>query len=266
VNQKLELSTPLQHEFMLCIGEGRPLQASELGEVLLALARDYRKINRGRDLAILRIESGSILVYLQDAAIAAAPYLKDAVEIAKGGKALFGFFNNIKDLLEKKQKKDTDLASVRKQGAYRSIEAMVKIAADSGSNIKITHTTEAGESLEVNLTAKNAEELRVRSHQNKLAPDNIRSNKHLSLPPTRKMITADHARLFADEIEKLALPGLSNPNPLIDMTVQLLLDSGNGHLVEVLAQELRDRGYNDLAAAVLAKRPTDQGRFSFTKT
>lgn len=77
------------------------------------------------------------------------------------------------------------------------------------------------------------------------------------------MITADRARELADEIEQLALPGSSDPHPLISMVVRLLRESGNGYLVEMLAQELEGRGYVDLAGTVRAEGSTDQGDFVF---
>lgn len=168
-----------EHELMLHIADGRPLLASELGELLSALSRDYRQMNRGRSLAVVRIESGSILIFMQDAALATKPYLSDAIEFAKGGKALLDFAKSIKDLIGKKKTPDTGLVEGRKQGPYRSIEAMVKTAADAGSELTIKHVAHDGESLEVHLTPKDAVEIRARTHQAEIRAKIYRDERSL---------------------------------------------------------------------------------------
>jgi hypothetical protein len=45
-----------------------------LGDVFVALARDYKEATKGRVLVIKSIQSGSIIVTLTDAALAVAPY------------------------------------------------------------------------------------------------------------------------------------------------------------------------------------------------
>jgi hypothetical protein len=221
--QEITTIPQAEHELMLRIADGRPLQASELGELLSALARDYRQMNRGRSLAVVRIETGSLLIFLQDAVLAAKPLLSDAVEIAKGGKALLDFAKGIEDLIGKKKTPSTDLAEGRKEGPYRSIEAMVKTAADAGSELTIKHVANDGESLEVHLTPKDAVEIRARTRQAEIHAKIYRDERSLEGVP-RTMITADRARELADEIEQLALPGSSDPHPLISTVVRLSTD------------------------------------------
>ncbi|WP_369721327.1 hypothetical protein AB8Z38_30535 [Bradyrhizobium sp. LLZ17] len=72
-------------------------RADDLGELFVALARDYKDMTKGRVLVVSSIHQGSIWATLTDWALVAVPYLKDAVEIAKGTKALADFGKLLKE-------------------------------------------------------------------------------------------------------------------------------------------------------------------------
>lgn len=239
------------NELVLRIAGGRPLQASELGDLFLALARDYRQMNRGRTLVVTRIEAGSILIFLQDALLAAKPYLSDTLEFAKGGKALVDFAKSIKDLVGKKKAPDVDSVEGSKQGPYRTIEAVLKIAAEKECEISIKYVGGKEEGMEVHLTPKDALEIREKARfagrQAKISHAELLLER--TAPPR---LMAERARELADEIERIALPSANDTSALLSIVIRLLRSSGNEHLVEMLALELADRGYSDVAVAVRA--------------
>lgn len=65
----------MEAQLVLTIDSETPLPADEVGELLAALARDCREMTRGRVLVVSRVENGSIIATLTDAALAAAPYV-----------------------------------------------------------------------------------------------------------------------------------------------------------------------------------------------
>ena len=71
--------------------------ADGLGEVFVALARDYNEATEGRVLVIKSIQSGSIVVALTDAALAAAPYAGGTLAIIGAVNAVAAFAKNLKE-------------------------------------------------------------------------------------------------------------------------------------------------------------------------
>jgi hypothetical protein len=76
---------PMPAEIMVAIVGGQPIPAAMLGNLIIALSRDYKALNRGRTLVVSRLETGSLLVFVQDAYYAVQPYLADGVSLSKGG-------------------------------------------------------------------------------------------------------------------------------------------------------------------------------------
>ena len=109
-------------------------RADDIGELFAALARDYKDMTKGRVLVVSSIHQGSIWAILTDWALQAAPYIKDTVEVAKGAKALADFAKLLKELITSaKSLEPKKLAPRRrKKTGHRSLEAIVKIAADKG--------------------------------------------------------------------------------------------------------------------------------------
>ena len=240
------------HDLVLGISGDSTLQAADLGELLTALSADYRRMYRGRNLAVIRIEDGSLYVFLQDLALAASLYMGSTVEIAKGANTLLEFAKSIKDLLSKEELEAPQAQRRRQRDPYRTVHSMVKVAAQSGSEISVRHTTADGETLDVRVTPADAIEIRARTMQTDQKLATIK--QRLPTPDdATEMDGMARAVSFADRIEHLALGDSGQLKLLIIMTVHLLRDSGNFYLVEALAQELNSRGYASLAAAVRAE-------------
>ena len=57
-------------ELILKLDFERTPSAEDLGEIFSALGRDYHEMSDGRTLVVVRVESGSIILTLTDAALA----------------------------------------------------------------------------------------------------------------------------------------------------------------------------------------------------
>jgi hypothetical protein len=138
------------------------LRADDLGDLFAALARDYKDVTKGRVLVVTSIEHGSIIATLTDWAVQTIPYVKDAVELAKGVRALADFGKILKEWIDgaNTDKKKLLQRRGRKTQGQRSIEAIVKIAADNGCAVCLKHTSAKGETFQVEMSGPQAIKLR----------------------------------------------------------------------------------------------------------
>jgi len=122
-------------------------RADDLGELFAALARDYKDMTKGRVLVVSSIHQGSIWATLTDWALVATPYIKDAVEFAKGAKALADFAKLLKEQItsaKSSEPKKLPPPRRRKKTGQRSLEAIVKISAENGRAVRVKHTSAKG--------------------------------------------------------------------------------------------------------------------------
>jgi hypothetical protein len=64
----------MEHQLVITIDCETAPSAADVGELFVALARDYKDITKGRSLVVARIEQGSIIAILTDWASQALPY------------------------------------------------------------------------------------------------------------------------------------------------------------------------------------------------
>jgi hypothetical protein len=262
---------PAIPELILAFHTARPLAAAELGELLSALAGDYRRFARGRTLVVARLETGSLYAYLRDALNEVAPYGNYALEIIKAGKGIKEFAQTLRGLLERtKHRPDTLGKSKRPRlvGA-RSIEAMVKSAAGSQSVIELRHETGDGEIIDLKVTPIEAIRIQedARTHLTK-SP----SAQTIKLaPPTGNQIgpgvnNAFTPELFqssdyADSLARLYGPLGAKAGSAAEVDVRAavaalansLISVGLGSIIFVIASNLEGRGHNNLAQMLRAE-------------
>src|SRR5262249_42862232 len=118
-------------------------RASDLGELFTALARDYKDVTEGRVLVVTSIQRGSIIATLTDWALQAFPIVNAGVEGVLAAKALADFWDLLRAWINganaEKPKKPL-YRSGRKAPGQRSVEAVVKIAAESGRDVRVKYT------------------------------------------------------------------------------------------------------------------------------
>ena len=216
-------------------------RADDLGELFAALARDYKDITRGRVLVVTSIEHGSIIATLTDWAIQTIPYIKDAVEFAKGAKALADFGKVLKDWIDgtRTGKKTLPQRRGRKTQGQRSIEAIVKIAADKGRAVRVRHTTSKGEAFEVEMSGPEAIKLteetlpyRTRGVDLKDVPRVIGAKA--ALPDLKRVID----RLYEPSIEL----STDEMDAIVAAIVEVLRAANLAYLIPQIVADLSNRG------------------------
>lgn len=250
-----ELSQP--GALVLFFDHGRAIEAGELGKLLSVLARDYRRYSSGRSLSVARIETGSLLVVLKDA----ATYLSDAAEILKGIKAAGSFARRIVDLI-RQQKEALQPVPLfgkgRKRTGVASVEALYEIAAASGCEVTIRHSMPDGETVDAHFLPVEAiaarENAKVRN-QPPLSLINGDTESFLkSLPYSANAasiapIVQSLTTLYGLEGDKLNSSELS---PLMQAIASTLRSNGLGAFVEIVASDLERRGLHEAASALRA--------------
>jgi len=157
-------------------------RADDLGELFAALARDYKDMTKGRVLVVSSIHQGSIWATLTDWALVATPYIKDAVEFAKGAKALADFAKLLKEQItsaKSSEPKKLPPPRRRKKTGQRSLEAIVKIAAENGRAVRVKHTSAKGETLEVEMSGEAAILIREEGLSHEVRPSEHVVREHL---------------------------------------------------------------------------------------
>lgn len=252
VAQNLSTLEPQPHELLISIRNDKPVPAAWIGELFSALARDYRQLNRGRTLVVARVATGSWLIFLGDMAqlaSSAAPYAANAVEVAKGGKAILDFGKEIRDALSSKKTSVRDGREPTTGSPYRSVEALVKVAAESGAHIRVRQTGADGSSIDVELSPAEAAFIKAQSNQARhdaalAAPEH---SHQLAAPRVTKAVPATEA---ADRLQRIAQSGSGESYVVAQAIAEALRLSGGDHLVEQVALQLEGREYFDLAARI----------------
>jgi hypothetical protein len=243
----------MEDELILTLDFEIPPQADDLGKLFVALAGDYRNLTRGRVLVVSRFGQGSLHLHFSDLAVIAAiaaPYLKDAVEFAKGVKALADFGKLLKDQFDKirtEQPIRDSRRRTRRGRGERSIEAIVKTAAKSKSHVRLKQTKWNGETIEVELTPMEAFEALNQMAKNR--PEARRNVVADEQPSPAEFEENTMVRAVVDRLTQ----GASDPHALqamIEALVAVLDSTGMGYQVEQVASALEIRGFYDLATRI----------------
>lgn len=248
---------PLGDTLVLVFDQGRPVEAEELGQLFSSLARDYRQFTGGRTLVIERLETGSLIAYLRDAVEAVRPYLSGMEEWAKAGKALLDFATALTGLLTR-AKKDPEGARLfgkgKKRIGTRSVEALLQIATDSGSEVTLRHFTSGGDKLEIHVTPMEAlkvreaaEAKRLTKETNSPAPLTAPGQRSLVLPDFSSTSFATALAQFPGSDDDLASPDL---RLVITSMIRLLRKHKLDFMVEGVASDLDSQGRHNLAFIV----------------
>jgi hypothetical protein len=240
----------MAEELVLTFDFETPPPAADLGEVLAALARDYREMTRGRVLVVTRVESGSIWVTLTDAALAATPYVVHGMAAVTAINALAKFAENLQKWFghaKSNEGKKRLYRKGKKASGQRSVEAIIKAAASTRSRVRVKHTTANGETLEAELTPSEATEAAAEEGQ---AKEEAISLQHDGA--TRLQISAPEVRGAIERLQQASAQNLSPTQiqAVVDVVVAVLQGAGAGNLLPEIASELEMHGMYEFAQAV----------------
>lgn len=241
-------SEPVATELLLTIRNEKPLPAALMSDLLSALSKDYRRLNRGRTLVVSRIQMGSWWIYLCDMIQTTQPYLKNGVEFAKGGKAILDFAKGIREAVGKAKGPEVHVNGGM-HGVARTVEALAKVAIEAGSEIQVSQKSSDGTLIDVRITPPEALLIREIARQRALAekpsPSLLQTNNIL------RVSRGIDAKALADQLQHLAVEGpATSVHPVLSAVLAVLRQDGNSHFIDALAYELEGRGYYDLAEIV----------------
>lgn len=240
----------MAYDFTLTFDFETPLSAEALGEVVAALGRDYREFSDGRELVVTRIETGSIVLTLTDAALTTLQY---ASAVAVAGLATIQAINSLStfaDNLKKwfgRAKTDEGKRKLsrrsKKTPGQRSVEAITKVAAASGSAVTVRHIKPDGEILEASLTP--AEAIAAQ-------PDEREKNTKVVNIPQQRLLEAPAVREAMKRLEDAGRKNLSptQVDAIVGVVVAVLNAAYVGHLLPEIASELDARGLGAVADAI----------------
>jgi hypothetical protein len=231
-------------------------RADDLGELFVALARDYKDMTKGRVLVVSSIHQGSIRAILTDWALQAAPYIKDAVEFAKGAKALADFgkllIEQIKSAKSPEPKKRGQPRRRKKTG-QRSIEAIVKIAAENGRAVRVKQTSAKGETLEVEMSGETA----ILIREEALSDETGHTEDIKHLPRAREAdVHKAIKQLYSPTAAGLTV---SEAQAVIEAVVDVLQGAGLDYILPQIVTDLSNKGFFTLASALAEKLNQSRG-------
>jgi len=261
---------PSQGQLVFTFRNKQPIAAVALARFLSAMARDYSKLTRGRSLAVSQVESGSIILHVQDAVAAAAalapvvvPLAKDAVDLIQAGEALAKFAKSVRGAFWKA--KESPQATLQKGGALSTIAAAVEVAADAGAELKVDYAGRETDAFSLRMTPPEAVKIReeaasVREQQRMLAASEV----PLLLQAPAATTVGDHADALEQAFRMLPATGSDeNLRAMMRALVATLRAVGLDYMVSTISTELSSRGQYGLAQALIsvASEGRDKGGF-----
>lgn len=249
----------MDDKLILTIENEAPLPADSLGELFTAFARDYRDLTRGRTLVVAQLEQGSTIIEWTDAVLAtAAHYFKEAAEIAKAIKSLADLASTLKSLLGSKKKRSPApriSRRRRKKPGERSVEAIAKIAAESGCHVRLKRTTPEGEMLEFELTPTEARTFRDELRLEQEANPGLEAFR---APIVHGQGTSNALPMVTKSIERLYQAGDGALSPteidqIAETLVGILKGAGLSSFVEKIASGFEMHGLHQVAWALRQK-------------
>ncbi|GGL29450.1 hypothetical protein [Caulobacter rhizosphaerae] len=158
-----------QGEALLAFRTPELVTALELASLITALGAEYSRINRGRELAIVEIRTGSLFVLIADSLLKGSPYAKAAIDYLGAASAIGKLVTSIRRALEKSKQDPSSLTS--RNAGSRTAREIVKIAAQHGAALELHHKVNRdGEELTVRLEANEAQRIQLMSDTRRLSP------------------------------------------------------------------------------------------------
>lgn len=258
-NQRSAQSRPPDLSFTFTFNNEKPIQADQLGGFFSDLSLDYERFTHGRTLVIVRLDTGSLIATLKDAIVLVGTYLEDGVEFAKATKAIADFVKLLKRLFASAKDNPGQaklFARGRKQIGMRSVERLVKIAADSNCEVVLKHALADGEVLDLRITPTEAIAMREREkglpvHNKRLEPMPAQHDLSFSVPVVQ---FGNNPQMIAQTLADSYRVGGGIDNTQVQQLVlalaSALRSAGLAYLLETIAGTLELKGLHDLATIV----------------
>lgn len=250
----------MENQLIVVIDYEKPPRAEDIGALFSALAKDYKTVSRGRTLVVASIDHGSIIATLVDWAFQTLPYIAASVETAKGAKALAEFAKLVKNTITALKSPNAAKLlppSSGKRSVHRTMKAMAKTAAENHCDIRIKHTEADGETLEVEMTTRQA----VEAQKVLEAPRTVQEYAAIARPvqvPELPAVSEAIGRLYAPGAQAYSV---TEAQTIADALIEVLEAMGLIEIVPRLVADLRQKGSYTLAEALEARLNERRGSF-----
>jgi hypothetical protein len=222
---------PNDGDLLIEVGLGnssKPVRLIDLSDLFGNIAKDYKKVNPGRELVIYRVIEGSIWTILRDAASSAS----GVASVLKFGKTIFDLVAALRS---------NNGVTGKTAVGLRTVESIAKTAAQSGSSIQFSYKKSLlKEEMSIRIEAPEALRIKARVAAIKRQP----STMGLKL-----RTDTDHLGL---ELNRLAVSGDTS---LLATVASTLVSKGAGHLVKEIAEQFEADGYREAAAILRGSLP-----------
>jgi hypothetical protein len=227
-----------QNKLVLNINNSRPITAADMGRVFASMALDYQKAT-GQKLVIARLEHGSVIAVLQEA----ASHFQDAAALADSVNHLIDFAKNIAGIaavaLGAAIIKTKIFGSGGENGS-RTVESIAKMAIAAGATVEL-YSPESPKSV---LRITPSDGRRIRRFATK--------NKKLKKPHSQKDEAHELGVEMRAAIAEAVLRGDEPSKRLIAVFAEMLKKRSLGHLLLEMADELQKKGDFDAAQLLRA--------------
>ena len=246
----------MENELTLTVDYKIPPTADDLGELFAALGRDYDDLTGGRTLVVSRVESGSWIATLTDIALAATPYVKNALAVGGAIKGIADLAKLLKSLLEKAKSNPPEKPSKRrgrKKPGVRSLEAMLKVAANCDGVVRGSYKSPEGETLDFEVSSLEA--IRIREGARASAetmntvpaiskPDLTRPAKAVESTRPPPGIQSSLQRVYQVGDEALSDSELEQ---IAEILIAAIEGTGSTYLIDQIIGDLQSRGLHKFA-------------------
>jgi hypothetical protein len=216
----------------------RPIEADDLGQLFVSLARDYRRLTR-RKLVVASVEVGSLSAILMDSAIAVGPYLANAAEVAKAVNGIFSLTRALKTLFD--QTRNPRAKTVASKSPVRaSLNQFLKVVERSRGEGQFEYSSKT-EKIKVHVTSGEAIDIRQRAKAER--------SQDVTDSPTLPPMDDAH-----EIVARLSSISESEVDALIPVLVSTMRSAGLEYYLDTIASALEAKGHYRIAEAIRAER------------
>ena len=219
------------------------------------MAGDYRRLTRGRHLVVGRLETGSIVAVFWDQV---APYASNALDILRGAKGVADFAKSVIELYGTAKKISTK--QDEQVGTFiggRSVEAIIKIAAESHCEIDFDFSATDQPSL--HLRVRPFEAIQIRAKNQALLSARQKKKPARLKGPSPQLALSDFGKVAGSLAKFPALESTERILAIISAFVAAFEHDDLAHRLELLANELDRLGRSDIADLVRAATSMKSG-------